>query len=159
MKLDEIIPLLGNFGRYQFAMVCYVCIYNIVGCMSTLGNVFYAAETDHWCSILPNENCSSWAEFQDNCTEVKKSIFLPPPEDPDSDYPYSNCQQWVPPEGYVFDPYTSLSEYNNYSYSKVPCTEWEFDRSQYKTTTIWEVSLATLNSLVYFSSHDYTAPM
>ena len=144
MKLDEIIPLLGNFGRYQFAMVCYICIYNIVGCMSTLGNVFYAAETDHWCSILPNENCSSWAEFQDNCTEVKKSIFLPPQEDPDSDYRYSNCLQWVPTEGYVFDPYTPFSDIANYSHSMVPCKEWDYDTSQYKTTIISDVSRTIL---------------
>ena len=141
MKLDEIIPLLGTLGRYQFRSFCYAALVNVIGCFTTLCNVFYAAETDHWCAILPNETCSGWLEFQDNCTEVKKSIFLPPHEDPDSDSPYSNCQQWDPPEGYVFDPYTPFSEYNHYNYSKVPCKGgWEYDTSQYKTTIISEVS-------------------
>ena len=142
MKFEEIIPLLGNIGRYQVFAICYMCFLALVDCLLTLGNVFYAAETDHWCRVLPDENCSSWSEFQDNCTEVKKSIFLPPPEKNDSKYPYSNCHQWQPPAGYVFDPYTPFSQVENVtSYDPVPCQDgWDYDTSQYQTTTISDVS-------------------
>ncbi|XP_038076486.1 organic cation transporter protein-like [Patiria miniata] len=160
MKVDDIIPLLGNFGFYQFVLICYLGLNNIVGCFTSLGNVFYAAETDHWCNVLPNENCSNWAEFQDNCTDVKKSIFLPPPENgSDSEYPYSNCKQWQLPDGYVFDPYVPLSDYDGFTYVDVLCKNgWEFDTSQYKTTTISEFglvcdqgSLPSLAQTIYFS--------
>ena len=141
MKLEEIIPLLGNFSRYQFFMVCYINVLSLFGCLTTLSNVFYAAETDHWCKVFPNENCSSWVEFQDNCTDVKKSFCLPP-SDEESKYPYSNCEQWDPPNGYKFDPYVSYSDIDNYTYTRVACKDgWEYDSSQYKTTTISEVGL------------------
>ena len=138
MKTEEIIPFLGNFGRYQFLALLYVSIVGTIGCMVSFGNVFFAAETDHWCKVLPAENCSSWLEFQDNCTDVKKSVLLPPPEREDSKYAYSNCKQWDSPAGYVFDPYMPLGQVDNAS--AVACKDgWEYDRSQYKTTTIMEV--------------------
>ncbi|XP_038077424.1 organic cation transporter protein-like [Patiria miniata] len=143
MKLDDILPLLGNFGRYQLLVFTLAALHNIFGCLTTLGNVFYAAETDHWCNVLPNENCSNWAEFQDNCTDVKKSIFLPSPGNgSDINYPYSNCKQWELPDGYVFDPYVPLGNYNNFTNVEVPCKDgWEYDTSQYKTTTIMNFGL------------------
>ncbi|XP_038077427.1 organic cation transporter protein-like isoform X1 [Patiria miniata] len=137
MKLEDIIPLLGNFGRYQFFMVCYMGLVSIVSCLTTLSNVFYAAGTDHWCKVLPKENCSSWMEFQDNCTDVKKSILLPPPEnDTNSKNAFSSCKQWELPDGYVFDPYVPLDDFDNFTSSEVSCEDgWEYDTSQYKTTT------------------------
>ncbi|XP_038078074.1 solute carrier family 22 member 13-like [Patiria miniata] len=158
MKVEDIIPLLGNFGRYQLFVVLYTGVLSIVGCMVSFGNVFFAAETDHWCQVLPKENCSSWAEFQDNCTDVKKSILLPPPENENSKYPYSTCQQWDLPPGYEFDPYEPLSEVDNHTY-KVPCQDgWQYDTSQYKTTTISDFdlvcdkrSLPSLAQSIYFA--------
>ncbi|XP_022093044.1 solute carrier family 22 member 13-like [Acanthaster planci] len=159
MKLDEIIPLLGNFGRYQFVMICYLGLFNIIGCFTSLGNVFYSAGTDHWCKVLPNENCSSWVEFQDNCTDVKKTILLPPAERNESQYPHSNCKQWNLPVGYTFNPYVPLDETPGFNNTLVDCTEgWEFDTSQYKITTISEFglvcdqeSLPSLAQSIYFA--------
>ncbi|XP_038077426.1 organic cation transporter protein-like [Patiria miniata] len=143
MKLESIIPMLGNFGRYQLFVFTYTALRMIFSCFTTLGNVFYAAETDHWCNVLPSANCSNWAEFQDNCTDVKKSIFLPPPENgSSSNYPYSNCKQWELPDGYVFDPHVPLSDYDGFTNVSVPCKDgWEYDTSQYKTTTIMNFGL------------------
>ncbi|XP_038078075.1 organic cation transporter protein-like [Patiria miniata] len=159
MKLEEFVPLVGNFGRYQLFVVVYACMLCIVCSMVSFGNVFFAAETDHWCQVLPQENCSSWVEFQDNCTDVKKSILLPPPENENSKYPYSTCQQWDLPPGYEFDPYEPLSEVDNHTYGQVPCQDgWEYDRSQYKTTTISDFdlvcdkrSLPSLAQAIYFA--------
>ncbi|XP_022107240.1 organic cation transporter protein-like [Acanthaster planci] len=139
MKLEGILPLLGNFGRYQFLVCLYCCVHNIFGCFTSLGNVFYAAETDHWCDVLPKENCSRWPEFWDNCTDVKKAVLLPPAERNDSEYPHSNCKQWDLPDGYAFDPYAPLDALN---YSEVSCENgWAYDTSQYKTTTISDFGL------------------
>ena len=138
MKLDEILPLLGNFGWYQLVVICLCCLHNLFFCFTTLGNVFYAAEIDHWCNVLPKQNCSSWPELVDNCTAVKRSVLLPPAENPESQFAYSNCKQWDLPDGYVFDPYVPLDGFN---YSAVPCKDgWMYDTSQYKTTTISDVS-------------------
>ncbi|XP_071801497.1 organic cation transporter protein-like [Asterias amurensis] len=152
MKVDEIIPLLGNFGRYQFFVVTYINILSIIGCMTTLSNVFFAAESDHWCQVLPDENCTSWVEFQDNCTDAKKAVCLPPPERENSKYQYSSCEQWVIPDGYQFNPYDNLNG------SRIECQNgWEYDTSQYKTTTITEFDLvcddggwASLAQSIYF---------
>ncbi|XP_038078076.1 organic cation transporter protein-like [Patiria miniata] len=159
MKLEEIIPLVGNFGRYQLFVVLYAGVLSAVGGMVTFADVFFAAETDHWCQVLPKENCSSWVEFQDNCTDVKKSILLPPPENEDSKYPYSTCQQWDLPPGYEFDPYEPPSDVENHTYGRVPCKDgWEYDTSQYETTTISDFdlvcdkkSLRSLAQSIYFA--------
>ena len=142
MKLEEIIPLLGNLGRYQLFAIGYMCLVSILACFHTLGNVFFAAEADHWCRLLPDEDCSAWPEFQHNCTAAKKAILLPPPERNDSKYPYSNCNQWQVPAGDQFDPYEPLSQAGNFTaYVPVPCPDgWEYDTSQYQTTTITDVS-------------------
>ncbi|XP_022108996.1 solute carrier family 22 member 13-like [Acanthaster planci] len=141
MKLDDIIPLLGNFGRYQFFMVCYMGSVSIVLCLTILGNVFYAAGTGHWCSVLPEENCSGWTEFRDNCTEVKRSLFSPL-EGNDSTRPYSSCKQWELPDGYVFDPDVPLDDADNETLEEVPCEDgWEYDRSQYRSTTVTDFNL------------------
>ncbi|XP_022107237.1 organic cation transporter protein-like [Acanthaster planci] len=125
-------------------------------CIVTFGHVFYAAETDHWCSVLPDANCSSWPEFQDNCTDVKKSIFLPPPASNDSKYPHSSCDQWDLPDGYAFDPYVPPTDVDNFTV--VPCESgWMYDTSQYKTTVNSEFdlvcekkSLPSLAQSIYF---------
>ena len=142
MKLEEIIALLGNFGRYQIVLLVYVSLLSSVGPLIALGHGFFAPATDHWCSVLPGQNCSSWPKFVDNCTEVKRSMFLPPPNDETSKYPYSNCEQWDLPDGYVFDPYVPLSDLDNFTYSAVPCKHgWVYNTSQYATTVITDVGL------------------
>ena len=103
MKLEEITALLNGFGLYKIFLISYMCVLSAYGPFMSLGNAFFAAKSDHWCDVLPGENCSHWAEFVDNCTEVKRSMFLPPPDDEASEYPYSNCKQWDLPDGYVFD--------------------------------------------------------
>ncbi|XP_022084587.1 solute carrier family 22 member 3-like [Acanthaster planci] len=126
--------------------------------MVSFGHVFFAAENDHWCQVLPAENCSNWVEFQDKCTNVKKSILLPPPENENSKYPHSNCKQWDLPPGYEFDPYDPLSQGANFTNDTVPCQDgWEYDTSQYKTTIISEFdlvcdkrSLPSLAQSIYF---------
>ena len=139
MKLEEITASLGHFSRYQICLIVYVSIMSCMGCLVTLSHTFFAAGTDHWCDVLPGENCSNWAEFVHNCTEVKRSMFLPPPDDETSGYPYSNCKQWDLPDGYVFDPYVPLGDLDNFTYSAVPCKHgWAYDTSQYKTTIIAE---------------------
>ena len=140
MKLEEITALLNGFGLYKIFLISYMCVLSAYGPFMSLGNAFFAAKSDHWCDVLPGENCSNWAEFLHNCTEVKRSMFLPPPDDETSKYPYSNCKQWDLPDGYVFDPYVPLGDLKNFSYSAVPCKSgWEYDTSQYKTTLISEV--------------------
>ncbi|XP_022084723.1 solute carrier family 22 member 13-like isoform X2 [Acanthaster planci] len=142
MKLEEVIPLVGNFGRYQLFVALYTGLLCMVGCMITFGDMFFAAETDHWCQVLPAENCSIWVEFQANCTDVKKSILLPPPENENSKYPHSNCKQWDLPPGYEFDPYESLSQDANFTNDTVLCEDgWGYDTSQYKTTIISDFDL------------------
>ncbi|XP_022107232.1 solute carrier family 22 member 13-like [Acanthaster planci] len=157
MKLEEITALLGNFGRYQILLIAYASILSCIGCFVTLSHVFFAAGTDHWCSVLPHENCSSWPVFQDNCTEVKKAMFLPPSQNDSSKYPYSNCDQWALPSEYVFDPYAPLADVDNFTYSAVPCKSgWVYDTSQYKTTIISEFDLVCVdNDLPSFSQSIY----
>ncbi|XP_017772552.1 PREDICTED: organic cation transporter protein-like [Nicrophorus vespilloides] len=54
MAYDDVIPLLGNFGRYQKRIYLLLCLPAIICAFHKLGNVFLGAKPDYRCQ-LPDE--------------------------------------------------------------------------------------------------------
>ncbi|XP_022916168.2 organic cation transporter protein-like [Onthophagus taurus] len=54
MGYDDVIPLLGDFGRYQRRIYFLICIPAILCAFHKLANVFLHAKVDHRC-LLPSE--------------------------------------------------------------------------------------------------------
>ena len=140
MKFDEVLKILGGFGRYQLYAFFFLNLVNYLGAFSTLQHVFYAGKADHWCKTFSPDNCSAYGlNTPEKCTAAIKAVSIPraenyPEEDP---YYYENCRQWDLPEDLQFSPNINHTDYNA---TKVPCKgEWEFDKSQYTTTLIEDV--------------------
>ncbi|XP_022110861.1 solute carrier family 22 member 20-like [Acanthaster planci] len=141
MKFDEVLEILGGFGRYQWYAFFFLNLVNYLGAFTTLQHAFYAGESDHWCKTF-SPNCTAFGlNTPEECTEAVKRVSIPPAENyPEKDpYYYDNCRQWGLPEGLKFNPYINHTDYNA---SKVACKNgWEFNTSQYETTIIMDWNL------------------
>ena len=139
MKFDEVLKVLGEFGRYQWYAFFFLNAVNFIGPFSTLQHVFYTGKSDHWCKVFDQPNCTVYGlNTQEECVQVMKNVSIPPADNPGTDpYYYDNCQQWDLPNGLEFSPSIDPSDYNA---SKVDCKNgWEYNTSQYETTIIMDV--------------------
>ncbi|XP_038059995.1 solute carrier family 22 member 13-like [Patiria miniata] len=142
MKFDEVLEILGGFGRYQWYAFFFLNLVNFLGAFTTLQHAFYAGESDHWCKTFEPINCTAFGyKTAENCTAAVKAVAIPPSDrypDPDK-YFYENCLQWDLPEDLKFSPDIN---HTHYDAAKVPCKKgWEFDHSQFRTTIIedWQL--------------------
>lgn len=58
--LDELLPAIGEFGRYQKLLVWFICLPACIPCGFCAFNQLFMAETpeDYWCRIPALENFS-----------------------------------------------------------------------------------------------------
>ncbi|XP_057657694.1 organic cation transporter protein [Diorhabda carinulata] len=112
MSYDDVISLLGEFGRYQRKIYFLLCLPAILCAFQKLGNVFLIAEPNYRCK-LPTE--SDNASYYLNDTIL--SIYYPKDELHNK---YSSCEILIDNktqlcESYIFDHevygYTSVIEY------------------------------------------------
>lgn len=141
MKFDEVLKVLGGFGRYQWYAFFFLNVVNFIGPFSALSWVFYTGKTDHWCKVFDKPNCTAYGfNTEGECNQAMKAVSLPPslgyPED--ADYTHETCRQWDLPAGLTFSPDINHTDYNA---SIVNCKRgWEYNSSQYNTTIIMDVS-------------------
>lgn len=52
VDLDDLLPEVGEFGRYQKLLICLVCLPACVPCgFSAFNQLFMADPAPHWCSV------------------------------------------------------------------------------------------------------------
>ncbi|XP_050500241.1 organic cation transporter protein-like [Diabrotica virgifera virgifera] len=113
MSYDDVISLLGEFGRYQKKIYFLLCLPAILCAFHKLGNVFLVAEPNYRCK-LPNETDNSSYHLN----ETTLSLYYPRDT---LHKKYSSCEIYdtnnktKPCESYIFDHeiygYTSVIEY------------------------------------------------
>lgn len=132
MSYDDVIPLLGDFGKYQKRIYFLLCLPAILCAFHKLGNVFLIAEPQYRCQLpeeLPN------ASYHLNKSELEKW------------YPYNTLDQ----------KFSSCQMYNSINQS-ISCDEFIFDHDVYGYTAVieWKLTcekaylIATGNSLFMF---------
>ena len=142
MQLEEIIQKLGGFGRYQKQVYFLLCLIGIPNAWHAIASVFLAATTDHWCSVtsVPGFNCTD-SELE--CFEKKRNLTIPFDY---SEKAYSQCLQYSDSDiGLDVNVYSVASNDNGTEVtlqrSTVGCDNgWEYDHSQFKSTTVQTVS-------------------
>ncbi|XP_071800449.1 solute carrier family 22 member 4-like [Asterias amurensis] len=159
MKFDEVLKVLGEFGRYQWFAFFFLHAVNFVGPFSALSYVFYTGKTDHWCKVFDKPNCTAYGlNTVAECNQAMKAVSIPPapgyPED--AEYSHQTCRQYDLPKGLQFSPDINYTDYNA---SIVDCKRgWEYDTSQYNTTIIMDWDLVCtekgtanmINSIFFF---------
>ncbi|XP_070533075.1 organic cation transporter protein-like [Ptychodera flava] len=67
MKFDDILPKLGEFGRYQKYMYLLICVAAIPSAYFNLANSFLSASSDHYCKVYDNQTYEESSPLK-NCT-------------------------------------------------------------------------------------------
>ncbi|GJQ67658.1 Orct [Trypoxylus dichotomus] len=114
MGYDDVIPLLGDFGRYQRRIYLLLCLPAIICAFHKLANVFIQARPDFRCQ-LPDEFPN--ASFILEKTVINKS------------YPFN----------YKQNKYSSCEMIRNETI--VPCDKYIYDTSKYESSTVIEWNL------------------
>ena len=137
VDFDDILPHIGEMGRYQMGFYLLMCIPTIPAAFLAFNQVFLSAEPAHWCFVpdladsglnatqrralsIPRKDLGSGLEdvivyerclqYDVNFTELKWRNGGEWPEEADRDWPKVTCQ-----------------------------TGWEYDRSEYENTLVTEV--------------------
>lgn len=113
MGFDDVIPLLGDFGRYQKRVYFLLCLPAITSAFHKLGNVFLLAEPRYRCP-RPQENITS--DFDISYSEFEKWY----PYDP-SHNKFSSCLVRSGNITTECDQYI----YSYEDYGKTAVTEWD----------------------------------
>ena len=141
MKFDDILLKIGAFGKYQKVVgtLLYLCAIPLV--WHAIAQVFIAAKTDHWCAIPEHQslNCSNSGfdpQSEANCLVLQKRLTIPSTIDEDGNIVYSKCERYVNARSLNGSFGRDATDNDTISCD----AGWEYDRSQYKTTVIQDVS-------------------
>ncbi|XP_050300986.1 organic cation transporter protein-like isoform X2 [Anthonomus grandis grandis] len=134
MSYDDVIPILGDFGRYQRRIYFLLCLPAILCAFHKLGNVFLIAEPKYRC-MLPYEASNA-------------TYHLEP----------SELQKWYPYKNSTKNEYSSCQFYYNDSRNPQSCEDFIFDHETYGYTSVieWRLTcdraylIAVGNSLFMF---------
>ena len=158
MLFDDILSELGEFGTYQKRIYLLGSLYSIPWAFHAIASVFLAAQTDHWCSPNPDveyfANCSSSGAFEGpdmlgQCgSAIWKNLTIPS-NFVDGKLVYDQCQRFDQSSvgtlvrQYEENQTIEFDDVFNVTSSAEPCGQsgWSYDRSQYTSTVIQDVSI------------------
>ncbi len=147
MLLEEIIIHIGEYGRWQKRTSMLLCLVVVLVAVHILAPVFLSAETDHWCSPpAPSDidfdyNCTSIGIVDTReCVDFIKNLTIPSTIE-NGEVVYEQCERYDLGDVDFSDvDFIGTTGWPNVT-KKQRCEEgWEYDRSQYKSTTAQDVS-------------------
>ncbi|XP_015177802.1 PREDICTED: organic cation transporter protein [Polistes dominula] len=126
--LDDLLPIVGEFGRYQKQLLWLVCLPACLPCGFCAFNQLFMADTPaHWCKVPGLENM-----------DISRRRRLAIPTSQDDNETYSQCTR------YDVD-WTTENASNtrtNSSWSIVPCDHgWEYDTSDITSSIVIDFDL------------------
>lgn len=134
MGYDDVIPFLGEFGKYQKRIYFLLCLPAIPCAFHKLAGVFLLATPDHRCLLpfeQPNATFNDLTQLQQNVSYTFDSLKSK----------WSSCD-------YRNADYTE--EYLNGTLPLVtdtkPCEKWVYDNSFYKSSTVTEWDMVCTDS-------------
>ena len=77
-EFDDILDMVGGFGRYTFALYAFMCVMSLPIGLQQLVQVFYAATPKYWCvsfSSFNNATCSETTASTNCCSNCVKYEF------------------------------------------------------------------------------------
>ncbi|XP_046482453.1 carcinine transporter isoform X1 [Neodiprion pinetum] len=128
--LDDLLPIVGEFGRYQRLLLWFVCLPACLPCGFCAFNQLFMSETPpHWCKVPGLEGLDP---------PQRRHLGIPSQGDNES---YSRCTR------YNIDwetPAMLMAEYltPNASWSVIPCDHgWEYDESEVTSSIVIDFNL------------------
>ncbi|XP_071816093.1 organic cation transporter protein-like isoform X3 [Apostichopus japonicus] len=143
MNYDELLTVIGEFGRYQMLIYVLVCIASMISSIITFSQVFTIANVDHWCAV------GEWSDQIDDCLPASGDNYLDCIHNyrdasiPSKGEIYDKCQRFNVSYqdtwglGYFAGEFTNTTE---------TCVDgWVYDHSQYRSTVVTEFHLVCDN--------------
>ncbi|XP_076167595.1 carcinine transporter [Ptiloglossa arizonensis] len=131
--LDDLLPIVGEFGRYQKQLLWLVCLPACLPCGFCAFNQLFMADTPpHWCKVPGLENL-----------DVSRRRKLAIPISQEDNDTYSQCTRydidWTAENISVV---TTLSSIPNASWPVVPCDHgWEYETSETPSSIVVDFNL------------------
>ncbi|XP_076679442.1 carcinine transporter [Andrena cerasifolii] len=131
--LDDLLPIVGEFGRYQRQLLWFVCLPACLPCGFCAFNQLFMADTPpHWCKVPGLENL-----------DVSHRRRLGIPTSQDGNETYSQCTRydidWTAENISVV---TTSPTIPNTSWPVVPCDHgWEYETSEITSSIVIDFDL------------------
>ncbi|EDW75714.1 uncharacterized protein Dwil_GK15053 [Drosophila willistoni] len=127
--LDDLLPTIGEFGKYQKLLVFGICLPACIPCGFCAFNQLFMADTpdDYWCRV---------PELLDFDVEQRKYLSIPKEQEND-DFVYSKCFTYGVNWTELLDP----DNMDHYLTTLEPNTSWPLIKCnqgwEYNTSTVW----------------------
>ena len=134
MNFDEVLKILGTFGRYQKIMFGLVCLVGIPAALNNMTIVFLAAVPDHWCRTPTADHLNL---SRDDLLNLTIPVVIK-----DGESVYSRCERYEGNyTGWTDDQArAALAGGAGGRGNTSRCEDgWEYDREQYKSTIVTQV--------------------
>ncbi|XP_021963061.2 organic cation transporter protein [Folsomia candida] len=137
---EKVYDYVGGSGWFQWRLLLITSLQLIIVTWHHIGYSFLGAVPDHWCKIEDLETRTNWT-----LTEIKR-LSIPRTVKSDSgEFSYDKCHYYNLNYASLADTSESFEEaFSKTSYEGVEileCTQWDFDRTIYKTTIPSEFQL------------------
>nr|XP_006825794.1 PREDICTED: organic cation transporter protein-like [Saccoglossus kowalevskii] len=130
MHFDDILPILGEFGRYQKFQLFLICLTSIPISYFLQANTFMSASSDHYCKVYDNQTFHDTSPLK-NCTI---------PYDADGET-WDSCSRYDVNVSMGISP-----ELCSQDSGTQDCDNgWVYDRSVYENTVVHEFNLVCNN--------------
>ena len=130
MNFEDIYNFIGDFGTYQFIVLCAVMYFSMYT-VDSIHMVFVGARMDHWCRV---------DELVGLPDDVQKNVAIP--NDGNSETEFSSCER------FQLD-FSQFNESDFYSWNRsamtsnntpvVSCQHWVYDQSMFTSTVVSKV--------------------
>ncbi|XP_071635375.1 carcinine transporter isoform X2 [Temnothorax longispinosus] len=133
--LDDLLPIVGEFGRYQKQLLWLVCLPACLPCGFCAFNQLFMADTpSHWCKVPGLENM-----------DVARRRRLAIPASQDDNETYSQCTRYDIDWTTTMENYSVVATYlpvPNASWSVVACDHgWEYETSEMTSSIVIDFDL------------------
>ncbi|XP_024882021.1 carcinine transporter isoform X1 [Temnothorax curvispinosus] len=137
--LDDLLPIVGEFGRYQKQLLWLVCLPACLPCGFCAFNQLFMADTpSHWCKVPGLEN-------MDVARRRRLAIPASQVQSMDDNETYSQCTRYDIDWTTTMENYSVVATYlpvPNASWSVVPCDHgWEYETSEITSSIVIDFDL------------------
>ncbi|XP_034231306.1 carcinine transporter [Thrips palmi] len=135
MDLDDLLPQIGEFGRYQKILLWFVCLPACIPCGFCAFNQLFMADTPaHWCRNLELEG------LLPNMSQEHRRMLSIPKDGLNGTY--SSCERYSVDWRSLLKDTSPYELEPNSSWTTEPCQDgWEYDTSEIKSSIVIDFDL------------------
>lgn len=153
MHFEEILKLVGGFGRFQKLVVLLLGLSALMRSSHVYVQLFTATEPPHYCQVWKDEDCTELnVTTTADCMSLKKQLSIPSTTNADNETVFEQCVQYNLTD---ISLETAVDSNNDsvQSLEVIPCTDgWIFSESAFYPSSVI-VDVSYINLYRHFYKH------